>query len=304
MTSTKPLRAALLTNAMFSLGCALLLGLAPGLVGSWLGFQSDWILRGIGLGLGLFAADLIHQTTRPRLATWRALYASTADLLWVVGSLVGLAVFAEALSRLGLATVAAVAAIVFALGVWQLWGIHCAHWMPTTRRYRHCLRVQVNAPATALGEVVTRLGDIHRYMGSLQSSEILGGRQPGVGAVRQCTNHSGQSWAEECVAFEPGQSFVVRFLAEAPGFPFPARAMVGGWAVTPVETGSEVMVWWELVPKPALLAPVLLPILAFQVDRDFPPIVQNMAKAALGTTAEAVSSSALRFGAKLMPRWC
>lgn len=304
MTSTKPLRAALLTNAMFSLGCALLMGLAPKLVGSWLGFQADWILRGIGLGLGLFAADLIHQATRPRLLTWRALYASTADFLWVVGTLVGLAFFAGGLSRLGLAIVLAVAAIVFAVGSWQLWSIHCAHWMPTTRRYRHCLRVQVNAPATNLGEVVTRIGDIHRYMGSLQSSKILGDRPPEVGAVRQCTNHSGQSWAEECVAFEAGHSFVVRFLAEAPDFPFPAKAMVGGWTVTPVEKGSEVMVWWELVPKPALLAPVLLPILAFQVDRDFPPVVQSMAEAALNNTVEGVSSSPFRSRAQLKPRWC
>ena len=60
----------------------------------------------------------------------------------------------------------------------------------------------------------------------------------------------------------------------------PARAMVGGWEVFPAGDGANIMVWWELQPKPTFLAPVLLPILAFQADRDFPKVIQPMADAA------------------------
>jgi hypothetical protein len=73
----------------------------------------------------------------------------------------------------------------------------------------------------------------------------------------------------------------MRFAAEAPDFPFPASTMLGGWKVMSVGTGSEVMIWWELAPKPRFLAPILLPILAFSADRDFVRVIRRMANDSL-----------------------
>lgn len=126
------------------------------------------------------------------------------------------------------------------------------------------------------------MGDIQNYMPSLVSSEILDNKSPGVGAVRRCTDYSDRSWTEECLEFEPGHSFTVRFAAEAPDFPFPASTMLGGWEVISAGTGSEVMVWFELAPKPRFLAPILLPMLAFRADRDFVKVIRLMADDVLG----------------------
>jgi uncharacterized membrane protein len=134
MKRSRPLRAALLANAGFSTSCASIMIFAPGWVSDRLGLQIPLALQLIGVGLVFFAVDLVHQATRPRLATWRALYASLADFLWVLATVVGVAFFAESLSDAGLLTVSAVAAMVFAFGAGQLWGINRVHRVPESGR--------------------------------------------------------------------------------------------------------------------------------------------------------------------------
>jgi hypothetical protein len=304
MNDTRPLRTALLANAAFSVSCALLMIFRPTLVGDLLGIQAPWVLRGVGLGLGLFAADLIHQATRPRMASWRALYASGADFLWVLGTSIGIALFPGALSAAGMWIALGVAGVVFIFGAWQLWAVDRAHRAPRAGVYRHCILVQVDAPAERMWEVVSRLGDIKNYMSSLKSSEILEGKKPGVGAVRRCVDRAGKSWSEECVSYEAGRSFVVRFRSEAPDFPFPAKDMTGGWEVAPAAEECEVKVWWELTPKPAFLAPFLIPLLAFQVDRDFPEVIRRMAAEARRRNAEAGGNRTPGRRARLLPIPC
>jgi hypothetical protein len=304
MGSTRPLRAALLANALFSTTCAAGMLCAPDWVGNRLGLQLPLVWPMLGLGLLLFAVDLVHQATRPRLVTWRSLYASLADGLWVLGTGFGVAYFAKNLSNFGLLIVLGVAAIVLMLGVWQLWGIHQVHQVPGKTLYRHCLRVRVRAAPDAMWQVISQLGDIHNYTPALKHSEILDGKPPGLGVIRRCVNQAGKSWCEECVDFEPGCRLVVRFLAEAPDFPFPARMMRGGWDVSPAGHDSEVMVWWELQPQPSWLAPVLLPVLAFQADRAFPTVIEHMATAAREQESQGDRRSEVSTGAQLLPTRC
>jgi hypothetical protein len=64
------------------------------------------------------------------------------------------------------------------------------------------------------------------------------------------------------------------------------------------------MVWWELTPKNILLAPVILPLLAFQADRDFPKIIQRMATTALGNNGAVQAQANAGVLARLLPRSC
>ncbi|MCC5874094.1 MAG: SRPBCC family protein [Gammaproteobacteria bacterium] len=281
-TTTQPLRSALIANAVFSAGCGAAMLIAPRQIDAWLALGHPLMLQVVGPGLLVFAADLLHQATRPRLLTWRALYASVADLLWVIGTLALLLIAPSLVSATGATLMLAIAAVVLTFGLWQLWGIDRAHRAATPSRYRHCVQVAVDVPADAMWNVISQLGEIERYMPSLRSSKVLDDQPDGVGAVRVCENHAGKRWGEECTRFEDGRGFDVRFLAEDPDFPFPATIMFGGWEVIPRGEGSEVRVWWELEPKPKLLAPVMLPMLAFGVDREFPRIIQRMAAAAMG----------------------
>lgn len=302
LTDTRPLRFALAANAAFSLTCAVVLLLRPSPAGDWLGIQAPFIFQAVGAGLAVFAADLLHQATRRRMATWRALYASMADFAWVAGTAVLLALFPGVLSPAGTVLAVGVALAVLVFGGWQLSGIARAHRLPDGEGYRHCVLVAADAPADIMWDVIGRLGDICHYMPSLKRSEIRDGAAPGVGAVRECEDRTGKRWAEECTRFTPGRGFEVRFLAEEPGFPFPVERMHGGWEVYPDASGSQLMVWWEFTLKHRLLAPVILALLAYQADRDFPKVVRRMAEAASGRGVEAERKT--RAAARLLPELC
>jgi hypothetical protein len=305
MRSDLSLRIALLTNAALPAGSALLLLVAPDGVSRWLGVAAPpRMLQIVGIGLVVFAADLVHQATRRRLATWRALYASTGDFLWVAGTVALLAAFPHAPSRTGTLLLLAIAALVLVFGLWQLRAIAQAHRISRPGHYRHCVVVAVNVPAGAMWRVVSDLGGIMHYLPTLMESELVGGATPGVGATRVCVDRAGRRWTEQCTEFNAGRNFTVRFVCEAPDFPFPARAMRGGWDVKPTAWGCDVTVWWELAPKHPLLAPLLLPLLALQADRTFPRVVERMAICAVGRTGKLRPRRGERVIARLRPVVC
>lgn len=304
MKAALPLRLALAANAVFSLSSALFMFFCPALVGEWLGIQAPLILQLIGIGLAIFGAELIYEATRQRVASWRALLVSIADFSWVAGSIALLLAFPQLFSSSGNALVLVVAGTVFGFGAWQLWAAGKTHKTGKADEYRHCIIVETNAPAEKMWQVVGNIGDIKSYMPSLKHSVILDGKTPSVGAVRACEDRAGKRWSEECTEFNLGRSFAVRFLTDDPNFPFPVKTMRGGWEVTPSNVGSQVMVWWELTPKSKLLAPIILPLLAFQVDRDFPKIIQRMAIAALGKNGEVQTQPHAGVFARLLPSFC
>lgn len=272
----------------------------PDLVGGWLGVNAPLLLQFIGAGLLLFAGDLVHQATRPRMASWRALPSSLADFGWVVGTAMLLVLFPALLSSTGTLLALAVAVLVLLLGIFQIVGIDRLHRSPDGRLHRHCIRVAVGVPAEAMWAAVSRLGEISRHMPMLRSSRLRDDAAPGPGCVRECEDRSGKRWAEECTLFHPEERrFDVEFLCDEPGFPFPASEMRGGWQVVALDTAScEVMVWWELRPRPHWLAPFMLPLLAFQADRDFPRVIHSMALSGTAATPSGGRS------ARLLPRFC
>lgn len=304
MNAVIPLRLALLANAIFSLASSMFMVFSPAQVGGWLGVNHPLIFQCIGFGLVVFAAELIFQSTRRRINTWRALVASAADFAWVIGSAVLLLSFPGFFSPSGNLLVSTIAVTVFGLGAWQIWAIGRAHKAGENGQYRHCIIVETDVPSPAMWRVIGDVANIKDYIPSLKSSSVLDSRMPGVGTIRACEDRNGKKWSEEITDFSPGNSFAVRFMSEAPNFPFPVKMMRGGWTVAASTTGSRVMVWWELTPKSVLFAPILLPILAFQADRDFPKIIQRMAEHAMAKYGEVQIQAGANIMSRLLPTMC
>lgn len=303
MNNGLSLRAALTGNAVFSTISGLLMLSRPAAVESWLGINAAWLIQLIGVGLLLFAADLLHQATRKRLQTWRALYASAADFVWVAGTVVLLTLFSGAFSPLGIGLLIGVAAVVLVFGTWQFWAIAGVHRGSHRGQYRHCLVVETGVPAEDLWRVVADFGHISRYTPLLANSFIEDDKAPCCGAVRTCEDTAGRRWSEKCVQLQPGKSFTLEFNTEAEDFPYPASRMTGGWDITPTANGSQVMVWWELDPKPLWLGRVIVPLLAFQVDRSVPKMIASMA-AEVDATAMTGGHNSLGRLVRLLPRFC
>lgn len=114
---------ALLANAAFSGASGLVLLVAAGPAGAWLGVPDPWLLRALGGGLVAFGAGLLLLARSDRPKRGLVVAASASDFAWVAGSVVLLAAFPDLLSAAGRAAVAGVAVVVAGLGGAQLVGL-------------------------------------------------------------------------------------------------------------------------------------------------------------------------------------
>ena len=116
------LRQSLRANAIFSTLSGLLFFFGSGSISAFLGEIPTAIVTGVGGQLLLFAAALAWLASRASIPTPLALGVITADLLWVVGTIVVL--YADILSRGGAIAAIFVADIVLFLAVLQSIGVY------------------------------------------------------------------------------------------------------------------------------------------------------------------------------------
>lgn len=117
------LRRSLQANAAFSAASGLATLVFAGRLAPELGLPAAWPLTVLGVGLIGFAAWLAVISWEPPIDRRAAIAATTADALWVVGSLVALVAAPEGISRLGWWLVLGVAGVVALFALAQAWGL-------------------------------------------------------------------------------------------------------------------------------------------------------------------------------------
>ena len=112
------LKKVLRVNAGFSILSGLILIVDAGMLSGLFGQAHPWIFRGIGIGLLLFAADILITCRLPEIPRHKALYFSLGDFGWVAGSV--LLLIAAPLSTIAVALVIGIALIVLGFGILQM----------------------------------------------------------------------------------------------------------------------------------------------------------------------------------------
>ncbi|MCG8671312.1 MAG: hypothetical protein MI867_18040 [Pseudomonadales bacterium] len=113
----KALKNVLLSNAMFSVFCGILLIIAAEQIANLMGGHPEWIYLALGVGLILFAADVAFVATRKTINPLFAKMILWADIGWVVASIALLAFAHSLFSMSGLMAILAIAAVVGLFGV-------------------------------------------------------------------------------------------------------------------------------------------------------------------------------------------
>lgn len=240
-------RAFLGLNAGFSIICGgALVGFAGDLAGLLFAAQPGWlvaVLRGLGVGLILFALDLLLMAKNRRITKGQVLLVCGADVAWIAGSVVLLVVFGAWFTATGWLVVAAVAVAVaiFAAGQWVGAGriaeplsVARARWadgvlaLSVTR--------PVNAPVATVWRVMTDHPGYADVAANIAKVEVLSGDglpDAGLGLRRRCADPDGNSWTETCDVFEPEKVFGFTIDTQAPDYPYPIAALTGRWSVKP-----------------------------------------------------------------------
>ncbi|NOK63991.1 MAG: hypothetical protein GFH27_549325n121 [Chloroflexi bacterium AL-W] len=190
------------------------------------------------------------------------------------------------LTSLGLCVLIGVAAIVGALGFYQLKGIGEMYAVPgKPATHRLCVAVDTPESADKMWSIVADLSTIQNYSPNLTQVILRENAVPGVDAVRQCTDAKGKTWAEHCVRYDHEARILdMAFLAEEPGFPYPFQTMQGGWEVVPNKNGSTVHIWFAVTPKYRWFHSIILALTTRDLARSFGDTVARMAAAARGET--------------------
>jgi hypothetical protein len=247
-TSTTAARAFLKMNGVFSLLTAVPLFLAAGPVAPILFADpvdwATWGLRGLGVGLIGFGG-LVYSLSRYKFVSRAAVNEIVAlDLLWVIGSIVLIALFGHILTTSGTVIVAAVAVVVAFFAVSQfISAARIEKPMPVANvemrdgRLHATVKRTVRAPSGTVWKVMTDHPGYADVAENISKVEVLSG--DGLGMKQRCYGPKGESWQESCDLYDPGHVYGFRVHTEAEDYPYPFAQLSGRWTVKEHPAGSE-----------------------------------------------------------------
>jgi hypothetical protein len=234
-TAAQSLRNTLRLNAATSMSGGLVSAIAGGWTAKLLGTEYTGLVRLVGVGLMVFAADvaMVGGARISRLIRW-APVVCVADGLWVAATAGTIA--AGWFSTSGAVLMAAVGVMVSGFGLKQL-----RTWLRLRRAADATLLHHDEAPPIEVAHVERKVHGSRELAWDVVTDHELYGRlapnlsavhvQSGTGAgmVRVCSNNAGDEWSETCTVWDEGERFEVDVRTD--DYPYPLAVIRGSWWV-------------------------------------------------------------------------
>lgn len=285
MSTSRTARAFLSFNATFSAFTGAALLVAPGAIAEMMFVDpAGWkpaILTGLGVGLLIFAADLLIMATNRWVTRDEVGIIVLADIGWIVGSIVLLALFGDLFTQDGVVLVEVVALIVAVIAIGQYVGSRsivppAAQVSIHSRNGALVAKVEraVKASPAAVWKVMTDHPGYADVASNLSKVEVVSGA--GLGMKRRCYGPKGENWTETCNHYEDGRSYGFKIHTEAADYSYPISELQGRWSVNPNNSGSKFSINIEAKPKGGFVTRTLFSSLA---RRQFKTVLIDLADA-------------------------
>lgn len=234
-------------NAAFSFLTGMIcLSAAGSVVDVLFASPADWqvtVIRLFGVGLLVFAADLLLMVVNRHVIKTQIHLICLADLSWIAAS-AGLLAFADHLfSSLGATVVLVVAGFVAVFAIGQMVGARSIVPSPAVASIQRkgrtlvaSVKRSVAAPVDAVWRVMIDHPAYADVADNISKVEVISGQ--GLGMQRKCYGLKGESWSETCDVFEEGHLFGFKIHTDAPDYPYPFAELSGRWSVVPNRGGS------------------------------------------------------------------
>ncbi|MGI9612855.1 MAG: SRPBCC family protein [Acidimicrobiales bacterium] len=246
MFQTPSLRNLLRANAAYASITGLAGLIATGSIAEWIGVSEHRIINSTAIGLLVFGLMLVITSGAPtnRLVPAGRLI-TAADALWVVGTIVVIAV--AGLPAQGNVILAGVAVIVATFATLQ------ARTNSTIDRRSDSQSVHFSKVLNGNVDAVWAAVIDHETYGQLAPnlSRVLPTGPDGPDLTRRCWDTRGRHWDEACTLWEDGHRFAVEVDTTAVDYPYPLEYLRGEWAVRGIDDDhTEVTVRFDFRPKP------------------------------------------------------
>ncbi len=244
----------------------------------------DWkatILLGLGIGLLVFALDLVMLATNPYVSKSEVMLIVIADIGWIAVSAVLILFFGDLFTSNGILAISVVATFVALFAIGQFVGAQkIVPPVPHVDFRREggglvaTVKRKVNAPVETVWDVMNDHPGYADVASNIAKVEVLSG--DGVGMKRRCYGPKGENWEETCDRFEDGRAYGFRIHTEAQDYPYPFADLRGLWSVEPSGSGSEFSIEIAVKPKGNI---ILRSLFAPTAIWKFKPILVDLADA-------------------------
>ena len=278
----KILKWVLRANGIFSLlsGSAALLfakDLAP--IFGVPGFEQ--VFRGLGFALVGFAISVLWLSWKP-LIKW-VLVIILMDFLWVMGSVLIVAVDLFHFSSIGQQAIATIGVAVLIFAVGQSYGMQGFD-QPNEKGLKRLLFSRtVHANKETTWKTISDVGNYHRFAPNIDRVHVVSGE--GEGMIRACS-HKSNSWTEVATLWEEGSQYSFTVDTDAPDYPFPLSYLKGTWKVEEVKKNqTQIMMVFEFRYKRAYQNLVLHPFLKGKFEKICKELLDNWQREIEGKVA-------------------
>lgn len=245
-------------NATFSLLSGILLVLFTSATADLFGATVQWPFQVLGYGLLFFALSVFYESVKQRPLF--VLSIIVQDVLWVIGSVIIIAMQAFDLSFAGYLIIAIVAIMVLFFAIGQSLGLmRVDEKSPGSPRKLLTFERTVTGSTDLVWEVISDIGNYHEVAPNIDAVRIVSG--VGEGLIRSCSQGDA-SWTESCILWEPGTQFSFLVDTQAPDYPFPLNYLQGTWQVEEqTATQSTIRMIFEFEYKKPMSKLLMHPLL-------------------------------------------
>ncbi len=285
MSNSSTAKIFLRLNAVFSVVTGLALLLMPETIAQMMfvdpGGWKAIILRGLGIGLLIFALDLAVMASNQFITKAIVMLIVIADIGWILTSAIFILFYNFLFTSTGVLTIEIVAVFVAIFAIGQYVGARKI--VPPVPKISFHKKQgsliatvirKTNVPVSRVWDVMTDHPGYADVASNIAKVEILSG--DGLGMIRRCYGPKGENWEETCDSFEEGRSFGFTIHTEAANYPYPFEELKGLWSVEPNGSGSEFSIKLSAKPKGNFIVRALFFPIA---KKQFTPVLIDLANA-------------------------
>lgn len=228
----------------------------------------------IGLVLLFFASTIIYEIIKQRPIA--VLWIIVQDFLWVIGSLVLIAVNPFEISKSGNSTIAIIALIVIFMGINQSKVLAQIDRRGKTKNNHFQFERIIKANKQSVWKVISDVANYDKVAPNIDAVKIISGE--GRGMVRSCS-HGKDSWSETCSMWVEEKSYSFEVNTSVPDYPYPFKFLKGTWEVQELDSSTtKIIMLFDFEYKHKYQNWLLQPLLKGKFSKTAEALLDNWQK--------------------------